>query len=152
MANILVVEDSKFLKIANERILTKAGYNVLGAGDGEEALRMANETSPDVILLDMMLPKMGGPEVLQSLKQNPATARIPVIILTSLSQKNEGKLRQAGAFSFVEKGPLLDNPQQLLATVELALKGRGNEPPSEQPVRDLAPLRLAQSIENRKAY
>jgi CheY-like chemotaxis protein len=152
MASVLIVEDSKFLKIANERILSKAGYHVLGAGDGEEALRIAGETLPDVILLDMMLPKMGGPEVLQSLKRNPATAQIPVIILTSLSQKNEGKLRQAGAFSFVEKGPLLEHPQLLIGAVELALKNSGNERPAEPPVQNLAPLRGAESNENRKAF
>jgi CheY-like chemotaxis protein len=117
MQTVLLIEDSKFLRIANERILTKAGYRVVGAGDGEEALHAAHHSAPDVILLDMMLPKLGGPEVLQSLKRNPATARIPIIVLTSLSRKNEQKLRRDGAAAFLEKGKLLDNYQPLLNTI-----------------------------------
>jgi CheY-like chemotaxis protein len=141
MHTILVIDDSRFFRIANERILSKAGYHAVGAGDGEEALRIVGQTLPDVILLDMMLPKMGGPEVLQSLKKNPATAKIPVIVLTSLSQKNEGKLRQAGAFAFLEKGPLLDNPGLLLGTVERAINKDGNGRPREQLMQDSVPLR-----------
>jgi CheY-like chemotaxis protein len=102
-ATVLLVEDSKIQKLANERILHKAGYIVLNASDGEEALRMACEKNPDLILLDMLLPKLGGPEVLQALKKDPDTARIPVIVLTGLSQGNEAKLRNAGADGFFEK-------------------------------------------------
>jgi hypothetical protein len=53
---ILLIEDSKFQRIANERVLVKAGYSVIHAGDGEEGLRVAREDIPDLILLDMMLP------------------------------------------------------------------------------------------------
>ena len=60
---VLLVEDSKFQKLVNERMLHKAGYTVLTASDGEEALRLARETIPDIILLDMLLPKLGGREV-----------------------------------------------------------------------------------------
>jgi CheY-like chemotaxis protein len=136
-----LIEDSRFLRIANERILAKAGYHVVGAGDGEEALRIAADILPETILLDMMLPKMGGPEVLQCLKNKPATADIPVIVLTSLSQKNEGKLRKAGAFAFLEKGPLLNNPQPLLDAVDLALKNTGGQKPPEQLMQNSIPLR-----------
>ena len=62
---ILLVEDNKIQKIVNERMLHKAGYTVLNAKDGEEALRLAHEIIPDIILLDMMLPKLGGREVMQ---------------------------------------------------------------------------------------
>ena len=64
---VLLVEDSKFQKLVNERMLHKAGYTVLNASDGEEALRLARETIPDIILLDMLLPKLGGREVMQAL-------------------------------------------------------------------------------------
>jgi CheY-like chemotaxis protein len=111
---ILLIEDSKFLRIANGRILTKAGYRVVVAVDGEEALHIVHQCVPDAILLDMMLPKMGGPEVLRALKQNPLTAHIPVIVVTGLSQKNEQKLRDDGASAFLEKGQLLDSPEALL--------------------------------------
>src|SRR2546427_11246758 len=83
--SILVVEDSKLLRHANQRALTRAGYTVFVACDGEEALRMAREESHDLILLDMMLPKLSGPEVLSALRANPSTAEVPVIVLSGLS-------------------------------------------------------------------
>jgi CheY-like chemotaxis protein len=120
METILLVEDSKFLKIATERALSRAGYQVICAGDGEEALAQATKI-PDLVVLDMLLPKLSGPEVLQKLKANPATARIPVLVLSSLSQKNEEKLIPDGAAAFLEKGPLLDNPSLLLKAIKTAL-------------------------------
>jgi CheY-like chemotaxis protein len=128
MKTLLVIEDSKFLRIANERMLTKEGYNVIGAGDGEEALSMARDNSPDLIILDMMLPKLGGPEVLRALKANSLTSQIPVVVLSSLSQKNEVKLRADGAASFVNKESLSDSPQMLLEAIELALITSGPAP------------------------
>jgi CheY-like chemotaxis protein len=82
---------------------------------------------PDIILLDMMLPKISGQEVLRALKANPATMGIPVIVLTSLSQRNEEKLLSEGAAAYFEKSALeLDkNSDRLVATVETVL-GRGN--------------------------
>jgi CheY-like chemotaxis protein len=104
---ILLAEDSRFMRLALERTLVKAGHTVLSVEDGQRAIRMAQEKSPDLILLDMMLPKLSGPEVLAALKRDPATSRIPVIVLTSLSQKNEEKLRQAGAAAFLLKSEQL---------------------------------------------
>ena len=105
--NVLLIEDSKLLRIALERSLTKAGFTVVIAQDGEEGLRFARHALPDVILLDMLLPKLGGEQVLQSLKGDPLTAGIPVIILSSLSQQNEEKLKKAGAAAYFEKAKLL---------------------------------------------
>jgi CheY-like chemotaxis protein len=118
---VLLVEDNKLVRIATERVLIKAGHQVMLAVDGEEALTIAAESHPDVILLDMMLPRLSGPEVLQSLKRDPATAPIPVIVLTSLSQKNETKLRHDGAAGFVEKGAFLDRPELLSGAIKEAL-------------------------------
>ena len=124
MATILLVEDSKFLRIATERTLAKAGYQVVTAADGAEALTQAAATLPDLVILDMLLPKLSGPEVLQALKKASATAHIPVIVLSSLSQKNESKLLEDGATAFLEKGPLLDNPSLLLNAIKSALTKR----------------------------
>ena len=63
-------------------------HMILTASDGEEELRVAQQKKPDVIVLDMMLPKLGGPQLLQLLKTHPLTASIPVIVLSSLPQKN----------------------------------------------------------------
>jgi CheY-like chemotaxis protein len=100
---ILLVEDSRFLRIAGERALSRLGHQVIGVGDGNEALRVVRETPPELILLDMMLPKMSGPEVLEILKKDSATRHIPVIVLSGLSQKNEAKLLQSGAAAYFEK-------------------------------------------------
>ena len=121
METILLVEDSKFLRAATERILTKAGYQVICAGDGDEALALAGSRLPDLIVLDMLLPKLSGPEVLRSLKKNDRTAHIPVVVLSSLSQNNGPKLMQEGADAFIEKGSLLADPGRLLAAVMAAL-------------------------------
>jgi CheY-like chemotaxis protein len=123
-AKVLLVDDSKFLRRANECLLCKAGYDVSTAGDGEEALRIAPVILPDIILLDMMLPKLSGLEVLKALKANPATRDIPIVVLTSLSQKNEEKLLQDGAAAYVEKATLdLDkNSNRLVIMVETVLR------------------------------
>jgi CheY-like chemotaxis protein len=106
---ILLVEDSKFLRLATGRALTRAGYEMSFAGDGDEALLMAAEKLPDLILLDMMLPKMSGPDVLKALKKEPETATIPVVVLTGLSQTNAERLRGDGAYAFLTKTELALN-------------------------------------------
>jgi DNA-binding response OmpR family regulator len=60
VSTVLLIDDSKFLRRANELSLAKAGHKILTASDGEEGLRLAREKRPDVIVLDMMLPKLGG--------------------------------------------------------------------------------------------
>jgi CheY-like chemotaxis protein len=123
MIKILLVDDSKFLRLATERALTRVGYEVCTAIDGQEALTMAQERHPDLILLDMLLPGMTGPDVLKALKKNPATAKIAVVVLTGLSQKNADRLRNDGAFAFLEKSGLgLDKGCEalLVALAEIA--------------------------------
>jgi CheY-like chemotaxis protein len=100
---ILLVDDRKFLRLAAERALARAGYEVYTATDGERALRMVREKMPDLILLDMLLPKMPGPDVLTALQNDPATAHIAVVVLTGLSHKNAVRLQPDGACAFLEK-------------------------------------------------
>ncbi len=104
---ILLVEDSKTIRLENESALQNAGYEVICAVDGESALQMAREQRPDLILLDMILPKMSGPEVLKHLKSEPATGEIPVVVLSSLSEKNREKLLDEGAEEYLEKNTLM---------------------------------------------
>lgn len=107
---ILLVEDSKPIRMENQRVLVKAGYEVVCAEDGESALKLAGEQMPDLILLDMILPGMSGPEVLEHLKKNAATANIPVVVLSSLAEKNRQKLMDAGAEDYLEKSSLMLAP------------------------------------------
>jgi len=117
MTKILLVDDSKFLRLATERALARAGYEVSTAVDGENALQMAREKRPDLILLDMLLPKMTGPDVLKALKKDPQTASIAVVVLTGLSHKNAVRLQQDGAVAFLEKSDLaLDKGSDTLLT------------------------------------
>jgi len=94
----------------NQRALAQAGYEVICAEDGLSALKLARDLKPDVILLDMILPKMSGPDVLQHLKTDAVTAAIPVVVLSSLTEKNRDKLMEAGAEEYVEKNSLAPVP------------------------------------------
>jgi len=124
LVKVLLVEDSKFLRVSIERALSAAGYQVVCAGDGDEALRLAREHTPQLILLDIMLPKMSGPDVLKALKKDAATAATPVMMLTSLSQKNAAALAKDGAAGFFEKSDAMlgNGPGSLVAAVEKLLK------------------------------
>jgi CheY-like chemotaxis protein len=104
---ILLVEDSKPIRRENESALHQAGYDVICAEDGETALQLAQEQQPDLILLDMILPKMSGPEVLRHLKSERLTAEIPVVVLSSLSEKNRQRLLEEGADEYLEKNSLM---------------------------------------------
>jgi CheY-like chemotaxis protein len=104
---ILLVDDSRTIRTANQKALAEAGYEVICAEDGESAIEMAEKTRPDLILLDLILPKMSGPEVLEQLKRDAKTAKIPVVVLSSLSDKNRQKLIEAGAEEYLEKNVIM---------------------------------------------
>jgi CheY-like chemotaxis protein len=104
---ILLVEDSKTIRRENEAALLKAGYEVACAEDGEVALKLALELKPDLILLDMIMPKMNGPEVLEHLKHDPEMSAIPVVVVSSLSERNRQKLVELGAEDYLEKNDLM---------------------------------------------
>lgn len=120
---ILLVEDSKFLRLTMERAMSRAGYAVSTAADGEQAIQMALVGHPDLILLDMLLPKIPGQEVLRILKKDAATVDIPVVVLSGLSAVNADRLAKDGAFWFLEKSELKleKGTQILLATLSKIL-------------------------------
>ena len=120
---ILLAEDDRFLRRAAEARLRQRGYHVTVAVDGEEALRFARTEAPDLVLLDLIMPKMQGFQVLRALKEDATTATIPVIVLSNLGQDRD--IRQAmndGAIAYYIKANL--SLQDLAEKVELAL-GRG---------------------------
>lgn len=124
---ILVVDDNLHLQVAFKRVLTSSGYQVELAGDGEEGLRLAASARPDVILLDMMLPKLGGLDVLRALKADNATRTIPVIALSGLPMSNEARLRRDGAIKYLQKSNLGDLDVLLQAIDYALLLPRDNE-------------------------
>lgn len=103
MKTIVLIEDSRLVRTLIEKDLTRSGYQVISAADGEEGLRTAREQHPDLILLDMLLPKLTGLEVLHALKSDQHTKDMPVIVLTGLSKENAGRLLGSGADAFFEK-------------------------------------------------
>ncbi len=103
---VLIVDDSRFLRMTNERALVKVGHQVITAPDGEEGLRLAIEHKPDLVVLDMLLPRLSGPEVLRAMRKDAATSSIPVMVLTSLPPCNEDKLMGEGATAYFEKSLL----------------------------------------------
>lgn len=84
---ILVVDDEDSVREIYRHEFLNNGYNVIAAADGEEGLLKAGEESPDMILLDIMLPKMSGIEVLRALKENQLTKKTPVLLLTNLGEE-----------------------------------------------------------------
>jgi CheY-like chemotaxis protein len=107
----------------NERTLVRAGYRVVTACDGEEGLRLACENVPDLILLDMLLPKLTGPQVLRSLRTTPHTSRVPIVVLSSLPQSNEPQLIKDGATAYFDKSTLgvRDHSESLIQVVKRIL-------------------------------
>lgn len=101
---ILLAEDDRFLRKAAETALKRHGFTVLPAVDGEDALRLTRAEKPDLVLLDMIMPKLQGFEVLRALKADTATAAIPVIILSNLGQESDvTQAMEAGAASYLFK-------------------------------------------------
>ncbi|OLC16496.1 MAG: hypothetical protein AUH29_04950 [Candidatus Rokubacteria bacterium 13_1_40CM_69_27] len=86
---ILLVEDDRFLRRACEASLRQRGFTVIAAIDGEEGLRLARSETPDLILLDLLMPKLPGLEVLKALKADPATKPIPVLVLSNSSREQD---------------------------------------------------------------
>ena len=104
MKTILFIEDEAALQKTLGETLRSEGFQVISALDGEQGLRMAEEEKPDLILLDLVLPKMNGFEVLKRLKQEKETKGIPVIVLTNLEQaKDVDKVIELGGTTYLIK-------------------------------------------------
>lgn len=103
-ARILLAEDDRILRKAAEATLRKKGYAVIAAVDGEDAVEKAREHKPDLILLDVIMPKLQGFEVLATLKADPGTRDIPVIMLSNLEQESDiRKAAEGGASGYLVK-------------------------------------------------
>ncbi|MCE5315245.1 MAG: response regulator [Armatimonadota bacterium] len=113
---ILACDDEKHIVRLVQVNLERAGYEVVTANDGKEALQKVAEENPDLVVLDVMMPYMDGFEVLQNLRRNPATRDIPVIMLTAKAQDADVfKGWQSGVDCYLTK-PF--NPMELLSFVK----------------------------------
>jgi diguanylate cyclase (GGDEF)-like protein len=145
--NVLVVDDDPFIARLLEIELKAAGYEVRVGGDGEEALGLANELVPDLVLADVMMPKMDGFELTRRLRQDPRTASVSIIMLTARglsSDKLEGF--SAGADDYIVKP--FDTPE-LLARVRGVLR-RAREMRAQSPLTGLpGNVRIEEEIDSR---
>jgi two-component system alkaline phosphatase synthesis response regulator PhoP len=89
MKKILIVEDEEILLELLQKKLTQSGYNVSTAKDGEEGLRAIKKNKPDLILLDILMPKKGGFEVMEEIRLDPLLKDIPIIIISNSGQPVE---------------------------------------------------------------
>ncbi len=117
---ILIVEDDSFLLSMYVTKMEMSEYSVLQAVDGKQALKLALEKMPDLILLDILLPAMDGFEVLKALRENPKGKDMPVILLTNLGQKEEIEKGLAmGASDYLIKAHF--TPQEVMSKIEKVL-------------------------------
>ena len=101
---VLVVEDSDAIRTAFTILLEESGYEVAAAANGAEAVRMAAEHVPDLVLLDLGLPDLPGVEVARRIKSAPATSRVPVVALTGRDDDaDRAALRAAGCTAYLVK-------------------------------------------------
>jgi len=118
---ILIVEDDKFLRELITKKLKEEGYETVGAGDGEEGIEKAKKESPDIILLDLILPGIDGFEVLSRIKDDSAVSSIPVVILSNLGQREEvEKGLKMGAVDYMIKAHF--TPGEITEKVKSILK------------------------------
>lgn len=101
---ILIVEDEPDMRAILCGMVENAGYNVVKAEDGEKGLDMIIKEKPDLVLLDIIMPKLNGFEVLEKIQYNPQVQDIPVVILSNLGQEKEVKKgKELGAVDFIVK-------------------------------------------------
>ncbi|HEX6081595.1 MAG TPA: response regulator [Methylomirabilota bacterium] len=119
MKTVLYVEDNEFNRKIVRHLLARTSYRLLEATDGEAGVASARETRPDLVIMDIQLPKLSGLDATRQLRADPATAAIPVIVITSFALAgDEEKAREAGAAAYLAK-PY--SPRELLQMIrELA--------------------------------
>ena len=121
-ARILVVEDHPTMREAMRLVLEGEGFAIDEASDGETALAMVRDDPPDLVFLDLNIPGVSGTDVLRTIKEDPATASVSVIIVTATGQEGRRRVIEMGADEYFTK-PF--SPLALLGTVERVLEEGG---------------------------
>lgn len=118
---ILLVEDDKFLRSIISQKLMQAGFHVEEAANGKEALKKAEEMSPKLMLLDLLLPEIDGFMVLKTMQENKDLKKIPVIVLSNLGQDDDmRKAKELGAKDFIVKAYF--TPSEIVERVQKNLR------------------------------
>jgi two-component system cell cycle response regulator DivK len=113
---VLYVEDNEYNRKIVRQLLARTRYRLLEAEDGEAGLALARAERPDLVLMDVQLPKMSGFEVTRALRADPATAGVPIIVVTSFALSGDDqKAMAAGASAYLAK-PY--SPRELLGLIQ----------------------------------
>ena len=122
MAKILIIEDDPLMLRMYQKIFKFEGFEVTVASNGEEGIEQTRKEKPTLILLDIMMPKMNGLEVLDKLKNDPVTKKIPIVMLTNLAGSNDAeKALTLGAVKYIVKSEF--DPKQVTNMVKEILAG-----------------------------
>jgi two-component system phosphate regulon response regulator PhoB len=131
VAKLLLVEDDALLIRLYQKKFAKDGHQVISARDGEEGLVAIEREQPDLVLLDIMMPKLSGIEMLERIKANPTTRAVPVIMLSNMSgEEEQERALELGAVAYIVKSN--SDPAQVAAKVKeiLAASTRDKELPN----------------------
>jgi CheY-like chemotaxis protein len=123
-ADILIVEDHPTMREAMKMVLEHEGFVIREAADGPAAVAMVREQPPDLVFLDLNIPGMTGADVLKSLKEDPSTSAVRVIIVTATGEEERDRVLSLGADEYFTK-PF--SPLALLRTVERVLSATAPE-------------------------
>ena len=143
MSKIMVVEDDASLREIYSIRITAEGYEVVSAGDGEEALAMAVREKPDLILSDVMMPKISGFDMLDILRSTPETAKIKVVMMTALSaddQRQRGE--RLGAERYLVKSQV--GIEDVVNTIHEVLGDKPAAAPAAAPAEPVPPAPAAE--------
>ena len=132
MSKVMVVEDDASLREIYSIRITAEGYEVVSAGDGEEALATAVREKPDLILSDVMMPKISGFDMLDILRSTPETANIKVVMMTALSAEDQRQRgERLGADRYLVKSQV--GIEDVVNTIHEVLGDRAAEPAPTEP-------------------
>lgn len=148
MAKILLVDDDPLLVRMYQKKLENDGYEVIIADDGDVALTKIGESRPDLILLDIMMPKVNGFQVLEKLKENKETSNIPVVILTNVNTSDEDTDRgfELGAVAYLIKAS--NKPKAVVEKVKEILGGYVKELPKVKAI--ITDTKIEKGLETKK--
>ena len=146
MIKVLVIEDDNFLVDAYSAKLQKSGFKVSLAANGEEGWTQARAQRPDVILLDLLLTKRNGFDLLADLKADPKLKKIPVIVLSNLGQERDmAQVRQLGADEYLIKANV--SMKEVVAKIEKVMEKR-----HQSKTETLRPVDLNKKFKKHKKF
>lgn len=123
---VLVVEDTELLRRMYADSLTRDGYEVTTAADGMDAVSILRDQVPDLVLLDLIMPRMGGLDVLRHVKADPRTARVPVLVLSNLGQDSDiQEALELGAVDYMIKNDV--RPSDISLKINTLLRAYGSQ-------------------------